>query len=167
MVFDDGIDPLTACRIEREYEACVIDDAYEVLVADQASRSFMQVLAAYPEGSAVVVQLARAETLRGNLQEPLAGWVSLEWAGRRTFIAPRAIARIQVVETPRRKSSPSSVRTLGSVLREHQYASRTVRLRLTDGSAVCSHLCTVGADFVRMGDGSLVPVASIDVCELL
>ena len=167
MHFDDIIDPLVVSRLEREHEACVNDDAYEIHVADQASMTFMQALAAYPEGAEAIVHLACAEMVRGNLQEPLVGWVGLECQGRRTFIAQRAIVRAHVIGTARGNWSPTSARTFASVLREHQRVSGSLRLRLADGSSVCSHVSIAGADFVAIADGSLVPLASIDICELL
>ena len=167
MHFDDIIDPLVVSRLEREHEAYVNDDAYEIHVADQARMTFAQALAAYPEGAEAIVHLARSETVRGNLQEPLVGWAALEWQGRRTFIAQRAIVGAHVIGTTRGNWSPPTVRTFASVLREHQRVSGSLRLRLADGSSVCSHVSIAGADFVALAEGSLVPFTSIDLCELL
>lgn len=167
MRFDDIVDPIAVQRIERDHDACVSDDAYEIHVADQASTSLVQAIAAHARGSAVVVHLAHAETVRGTLQDVLVGWLALDVSGRRTFIAHRAIARTHVMGARLGESWPAPSSTFGSVLREHHREGGSLRLRLIDGSAAYAHLVAVGADFVALGDGFLVPFASIDVCELI
>jgi len=173
MPSDEILDQVTVRRIEREHDTDVIDEAYEIHVADYASTSLMQVLAALPHGTPVAVHLRNGEALRGNLQDPVEDWVSMECSGRRILVAHRAIARTQVSATvqpakvPNGQCSISSVSSVSSVLREHQRAAGMVRLRLVDATGVSAHIVAVGADFLALTDAFLVPLGSVDVCELL
>ena len=166
MHFDDIVDPVTVRRIERDHDACVIDDAFEIHVADRGSTSFLQAIAAYSEGTPIVVHLVRSEAVRGRLREALVEWLAVECSGHQMLIAHRAIVRTHITAATGRKFSPARSRTFGSLLREHQVTGRAVRLRLADESALWARIAVVGADYVAMDDGSWVPFASIDVCEL-
>jgi len=166
MEFSDIMDPSSLRRIERDHDAFVSDEAYEVHVAEVASTPLERIVASQPRGSQVTVRLRQGDVLRGSLQDPTTGWVTIDLGGRRVLVALRAVTRVELPAVAVTAGTCPALRTLGSVLREHARAAGAVCVRLTDGVTISSSIRAVGADFVALGDGSLVPFSGMDVCEL-